>query len=154
MTLLDKKLQALALLTVPGEFLQIRRLGTPPRDEWMAVLPDRTEIVVPSAQGKPDALGIEKAIAIVLSRADLESRARELLAPFGMVDGEWQLLAIDFGVEAQHHECEFLMCFAFQATGSDLGATSPYVEVGFALPVRVGVSPLFVLTIRSTAGLD
>lgn len=77
--------------------------------------------------------------------------------PLGKADGEWRLVAIDFGIEAQQHDCEFLMCFAFQATKSDLADTSPYVEVGFALPVRLsvsaGYSPMFILTIQTTAGL-
>lgn len=77
--------------------------------------------------------------------------------PLGKADGEWRLVAIDFGIEAQQHDCEILMCFAFQATKSDLADTSPYVEVGFALPVRLsvsaGYSPMFILTIQTTAGL-
>lgn len=155
---LDSNLHDLAMLAIPSEFLPIHRLGTPPHDEWMAVLPDSTEIVVADVNGKPSSVGIEKAIAIVQSRAYLEARARQLLVPLGKEDGEWRLVAIDFGIEAQQHECEFLMCFAFQATKSDLADTSPYVEVGFALPVHLSVSPsfspMFILTIQTTAGLN
>lgn len=124
----------------------------------MSVLPDNTEIVVADVAGKPSPIGIEKAIAIVQSRAYLEARARQLLVPLGKRDGEWRMVAIDFGNEALHHDCEFLMCFAFQAAKADLAATSPYVEVGFALPVRLsvspGCSPMFILTIQTTVGLD
>ena len=148
----------LAMLAIPGAFLPIHRLDTPPHDEWMAVLLDGTEIVVADVEGKPSPLGIEKAVAIVQSRAYLESRARHLLAPFGKEKGEWRLLAIDFGIETLHHDCEFLMCFAFQTTQSDLAATDPYVEVGFALPVRrsvsAGHSSMFVLTVQTAAGLE
>lgn len=155
---LHSNLHDLAMLAIPSEFLPIHRLGAPPHDEWMAVLPDSTEIVVADVGGKPSSIGIEKAIAIVQSRAYLEARARQLLVPFGKENGEWRLVAIDFGIEAQHHDCEFLMCFAFQATKPNLTDTSPYVEVGFALPVRVSVSPsftpMFILTIQTTAGLD
>lgn len=154
---LDSNLHDLAVLAIPSEFLPIHRLDTPPHGEWMAVLPDSTEIVVPDVDGKPSPLGIEKAIAIVHRRAYLEARARQLPVPLCKEDGEWRLVAIDFGVEAQHHDCEFLMCFAFQAAKSDLADTSPYVEVGFALPVRSGAipgfSPMFVLTIQMATGL-
>lgn len=156
-SLLDSNLHDLAMLAIPSEFLPVQRLGTPPHGEWMAVLPDSTEIVVADGEGEPSPRGIEKAISIVQSRAYLEARARQLLMPLGKEDGEWRLVAIDFGVEAQQHNCEFLMCFSFQASKSDLADTSPYVEVGFALPVRLtvsaGYSPMFVLMIQTTAGL-
>lgn len=124
----------------------------------MAVLPDSTEIVVAEVRGKPSSLGIEKAIAAVQSRAYLEARARQLLAPLGKGNGEWRLVAIDFGIEAQHLDCEFLMCFAFQAAMSELAPTSPYVEVGFALPARSSRgaehNPMFILTIQTTDGIE
>ncbi|KIX58603.1 hypothetical protein SZ29_08855 [Burkholderia pseudomallei] len=119
----------------------------------MAVLPDNTEIVVADVEGKPSPLGIEKAVSVVQCRAYLEGRARQLLLPLGKQDGEWRLVGIDFGVEAQHHDCEFLMCFAFQATMASLNAAGPYVEVGFALPVRSSIGPIFVLTIQTLTGL-
>lgn len=137
------------MLVIPREFLAIHRLGTPPHDEWMSVLPDNTEIVVADVNGKPSSTGIEKAIAIVQSRAYLEERARQLLLPFGKEEGEWRLVTIDFGIEAQRHKCEFLMCFAFQAAAAELCATSSYVEVGFALPWRSGANPMFVLTVQT-----
>jgi len=152
-SLLDSELHDLAMLAIPGEFLPIRRLGTPGHDEWVAVLPDGTEIVVADAEGKPSPIGIEKAISIVHSRAYLEARARQLLVPLGKGDGEWQLVTIDFGIEAQHHDCELLMCFAFQATRVDLADTSPYVEVGFVLPVRSSIGPMFILMIQTATGL-
>ncbi len=148
-----ERLHDSAMHAIPRVFLPIHRLGTPPRDEWMAVLPENTEIVVADVKGKPSSIGIEKAISIVQSRAYLEARARQLLVPLGKENGEWRLIAIDFGIEAQHNDCEFLMCFAFQATKSDPAATRPYVEVGFALPVRSSIGPMFILTIQTTTGL-
>ncbi|WP_198088138.1 hypothetical protein [Variovorax sp. E3] len=117
-----------AMLAIPDEFLPIRRLALP-QDEWMAVLPDGTEVVIADEKGRPSALGIEKAISIVRNRSHLEARGRQLLSPLCKSDGEWRLVGIDFGVEAQHHNCEFLMCFVFQAAAAGLCATSPYVEV-------------------------
>jgi len=147
-----------AMLTIPGEFLRIHRLGRPPHDEWVAALSDGTEVIVADVDGKPSPIGMEKAIAIVQSRAYLEARARQLLALLGQEDGEWRLIAIDFGVEAQHHDCEFLMCFAFKGTKADFAGTSIYAEVGFALPMRLSVSPsfnpMFIVTIQTTTGLD
>lgn len=151
-SLLDSNLHDLAMLAIPSEFLPVNRLGTPPHDEWMAVLPDSTEIVVADVEGKPSPIGIEKAIAIVQSRTYLEARARQLLVPLSNKDGEWRVISIDFGIEAQHHDCEFLMCFAFQATGTDLVDTSPYVEVGFALPVQSSIGPMFILMIQTATG--
>lgn len=143
----------LARPALPGEFLRIHRLDRLSLDEWMATLPDGTEIVVADVEGKPSPIAIEKAIAVVQSRAYLEARARQLLAPSGRPNGQWRLLTIDFGVEARHRRLEFLMCFAFQATSSDLVAASPYIEIGFALPVRSGTDPMFVLTIQTASGL-
>lgn len=34
---LESNLHELEILAIPSEFLPIHRLGTPPRDEWMAV---------------------------------------------------------------------------------------------------------------------
>ena len=154
---LDSNLHDLTALAIPGGFLPIQRLDTPARHEWMATLPDGTEVVVADMEGKPNRRGIEKAIATVQSRACLEARARQLLVPLGKENGEWRLVAIDFGLDAQRHDCEFLMCFAFQATQCDLADTSPYVEVGFALPARLtvsaGYSPMFILTIQMTTGI-
>jgi hypothetical protein len=153
-SLLDSNLHNVAILAIPSEFLPINRLGTPPQAEWMSVLPDSTEIVVADVKGKPSAIGIEKAISIVQSRAYLEARARQLLSPLVKEEGEWRMVALDFGIEAQHHDCEFLMCFAFQAAKVDLADISPYVEVGFALPVRSSIGPMFMLTIQTARGLE
>lgn len=137
---------------ISSGFLPLRRLGAQPHDEWMAVLSDLTEIVVADAGGEPCSIGVEKAVSVLQSRTYLEARARRLLESLGRRDGEWRLVTIDFGLEAQRHDCEFLMCFAFQATKSDLVESSPYVEVGFALSMRAAVDLMFILTIRTVAG--
>ncbi|SAK81613.1 hypothetical protein [Caballeronia ptereochthonis] len=137
-----------------GEFSRANRLGADPRDEWVAVLADLTEVVVADVRGRPSALGIAKATSIVQSRAYIETRARQLLKTLTRDDGDWSLIVIDFGVEAQHHDCEFLMCFVFQAANSDLSATSPYAEIGFALLKQSHATPIFVLTIRTATGFD
>ena len=118
----------------------------------MAVLADSTEVVVPDLQGAPSLLAIEKAAAIVQSRAYLENRALQLLVPFTKDQGDWRLVTLDFGVEAQRHECEFLMCFAFQVANGELSVTSPYVEIGFSLPVPTDKDPVFVLTVKTAVG--
>jgi len=135
-----------------GEFVLTGRLTACPRDEWMAVLMDSTEIVVPDFQGAPSSLAIEKAVSIVQSRAYLEKRALQLLVPFTRDSGHWQLVTLDFGIEAQRHECEFLMCFAFRVGSGELCITSPYVEIGFSLPVPTDDNPVFVLTVRTSVG--
>lgn len=135
-----------------AEFVLVNRLGPRNPDEWMAVLAELTEVVVADVRGAPSPLGIEKAASVVQSRAYLERRAVQLLVPFTKDDGAWRLVTLDFGVEAQHQKCEFLMCFAFQATNNELSIASPYAEVGFALPMQTGEDPIFVLTVRRTAG--
>lgn len=135
-----------------GEFVLINRIGACPRREWMAVLADSAEVVVPDVQGQPSSLAIEKAVSIVQSRAYLEKRALQLLVPLTKDHGGWRLVTLDFGLEAQHHECEFPMCFAFQAANGELSITSPYVEIGFSLPVPAGVGRVFVLTVIAAAG--
>lgn len=142
-----------AALTISSEFLPVNRPGNHPHVAWMAVLPDGTEVVVADVEGKPSSIGIDKAISIVQSRTYLEARARQLVLPLIKEDGEWRVVAIDFGVKAQHHDCEFLMCFAFQATKADVGAPSPYVEIGFTLPVQSRDARIFILTVETTIGL-
>ncbi|GAB7542574.1 hypothetical protein [Cupriavidus sp. 8B] len=138
----------------PGEFSLINRFGATPRDEWMAVLSDLTEVVVVDVHGMPSSLGIEKAASIVQNRACLEALARQLLIPLTRDDGDWHLNVIDFGVEAQRHDCEFLMCFSFRAANPDLSVTSPFAEVGFALHKQSLADPIFMLTVRTALGFD
>jgi hypothetical protein len=117
----------------------------------MAVLEDLTEVIVTDVQGEPSPLGVEKAAAVVQSRTHLEGQARLLLVPFTKDPGHWSLVTIDFGVEARRRDCEFLMCFAFQPANGQLSVSSPYLEVGFALPLLPGRDPLFTLIV---CGLD
>lgn len=137
-----------------SEFVPIRRLGVPPRDEWSTTLHDNTEIIVLGAGDRPCPVGVAKAVSIVQSRTYLEAQARRLLVPLTRQDGEWRLARIDFGLEAQHLDCEFLMCFTFQKRIGDLNAVGPYVEVGFALPAGSRVSQVFTLVIQTAIGLD
>ncbi|MGO4392962.1 hypothetical protein AB4Z46_16560 [Variovorax sp. M-6] len=112
------------------------------------------EVVVPDVQGEPSSPAIEKAVSIVQSRAYLENRALQLLVPLARDDGSWRLVTLDFGLEAQRHACEFLMCFAFQPVNGGLSITSPFVEIGFSLPVPTGDDRVFVLTVRTAAGFS
>lgn len=150
---MNSSMHEVAAFAIPTEFLPVRRLGIQLQDEWMAELPDGTEIVVADAGDKPSSVCVEKAVSIVQSRTYLETRARQLLVPLNQKSGVWRLVTIDFGHEAQQHECEFLMCFVFESEGSGLAESSPYVEVGFALSVQSGAGPMFVLMIQETTGL-
>lgn len=138
-----------------GEFVRVSRMSAmAPHDEWMATLPDKTEIVVPEDGDCPHALGVAKAISVVQSRSYLGKRAVQLIAPFLRGEGAWRLLTIDFGAEARRHESEFLMCFAFVAVNTDLSSTSPYFEVGFS-PSKTSEEdePVFSLTIKTVVGI-
>jgi hypothetical protein len=122
-------------------------------DHWMATLADFTEVVVSDFRGAPSQVGIEKAVSVVQSLGYLKPRALQLLVPFTKEAGAWRLVTLDFGAEARCHECEFLMCFAFQAPNSQLTITSPYIEIGFALLRSEASEPLFSLTVKSACGL-
>lgn len=147
-------LRDLADLVIPNAFSPLNQLGHRPCSEWMSVLCDGTEIIVANASGKPCPAGVRKAVAIVQSRSYLEKQARRLLVPFQPRDEGWQLVTIDFGLQAQQRECEFLMCFAFTAPDSVAAKTSPYVEVGFALAVRSNIFPMFMLTIQTATEIE
>jgi len=138
-----------------GDFTRVSRLSAmTPHEEWMTVLADGTEVVVAARGSGPSPLGVEKAIAIVQSRSYLEKRAIQLIAPFLRDEGSWRLLTIDFGAEAHRYESEFLMCFAFVAANTTLSGTSPYFEVGFALPKqRQTEDPVFTLTVKAIVGI-
>ncbi|MEO8057925.1 MAG: hypothetical protein ABI671_06335 [Burkholderiales bacterium] len=139
-----------------GEFVLSNSRGGCPGEEceeWMATLADLTEVVVSDFRGSPSQVGIEKALSIVQSRGYLERRALQLLTPFTKEDGRWRLVTLDFGLDAGRHECEFLMCFAFQRPNCELSITSPCVEVGFDLLGREVSEPVFVLTVKSAVGL-
>jgi hypothetical protein len=130
-----------------GDFVASERADASPHREWIATLADLTTVVVSDCYDSPSVVGIEKAVAIVQSRAYLENRARRLLLPFTREGGSWRLVTIDFGAEARRHGCEFLMGFAFRATNGVLSITSPTVEIGFALPAPAAMDPIFVLTV-------
>ncbi|MEO7128596.1 MAG: hypothetical protein ABI040_06995 [Rhodoferax sp.] len=76
----------------------------------------------------------------------------QLLLPFTKEAGNWKLVTLDFGAQAVLLECEFLMCFAFQACSGELSITSPYVEIGFALVTSIAPDPLFVLSVKTAVG--
>ena len=139
-----------------GEFARVDPLeGGACRDEWMAVLPDSTEIVIADLNGAPSSLGIAKALSIVQSRAYLERRAQQLIERFEKPANGWRLLTIDFGVESQLHGSEFLMCFARRGRETtNSSRASPYIEIGFVLQRPVGPEPVFELSIRSVSGLS
>ncbi|MGJ7512072.1 hypothetical protein [Variovorax sp. GT1P44] len=55
-----------------GEFVCVSQMSAmAPHDEWMATLPDKTEIVVPEEGNRPNLLGVAKAISVVQSRSYL-----------------------------------------------------------------------------------
>lgn len=131
-----------------GEFVRVSRMSaTAPYSEWMALLPDGTEVVVSEEADRPDALGVAKAVLVVQNRSHLGKRATQFIAPLSSIAGAWRLLTIDFGTEARRHGAEFLMCFAFVETDADLSSSCPYVEVGFSLfHVQKENEPVFSLT--------
>jgi len=135
-----------------GTFVRGIELGRGSREEWVASVTQNTDVVVSDADGVPSPIGIAKAHSIVQSRAYLERRAVHLLAPLTNEPGNWRLVTLDFGTQARLHECEFLMCFAFEASHSQLSITSPYAEIGFALMAPAAEEPLFVLTVKTAVG--
>lgn len=148
--------QALPHATAIGGFVRIRRMSSmAPHDEWMATLPDTTEVVVNDQEGRPDAVDIQKAISVIQSRVYLGKRAVQLIAPFLPRDGKWRLLTIDFGAEARRYESEFLMCFAFVPVNSILSRASPYFEVGFSLATGAHAedAPMFTVTVKAIVGI-
>ena len=114
---------------MPGDFALINRfLLEAPLDEWLAVLPDGTEVVVPGDAYAPDVIGMRKARDVLEARVSLESQARQLLAALAPQTTSWRLLSLDFGTAARRHQCDFLMCFV-----PDDAIRGPYVEVGVML---------------------
>jgi hypothetical protein len=125
--------------------------------DWLCVLEDNTELVVPGSRTAPASLGISKASSIVQSRSYLERRALQLVALVAKsvyAEGAWRLVTIDFGAEARRHESEFLMCFAFEMDAVSLSSDMPYVEVGFGLPAGQVCDPVFELTVKAVRGID
>ncbi len=122
--------------------------------EWVAPISAHADVIVGDADGAPSPIGVAKALSIVQSRAYLQRRAVQLLIPLTRDAGSWRLVTIDFGAQARLHACEFLMCFAFEATHSELSITSPYAEIGFALTVSATDDPLFVLTVKTASGFS
>jgi hypothetical protein len=129
----------------PCDLLLARRFERSASGDWIAILTDESELVVPDAHGAPDQPAVAKAAAILQSRAYLQGRALQLVSHLVREEGAWQLVTLDFGAMAQGAGCEFLMCFAFQASGQALSVGSPYAEVGFALFNQSGRDPVFTL---------
>ncbi|MGE8320530.1 MAG: hypothetical protein ACN6O3_17395 [Comamonas sp.] len=132
------------------DFKPIPRRDPAAVGEWMATLPDGTEVVVADAQGAPCPRGLAKAASVVQSCTYLEPRARQLLALLLHGDDAWQLVALDFGTEAQRQRCEFLMGFALEPAPGTGGA---FAEIKFALPRPSDTDPVFVLTLGAVLGL-
>lgn len=141
------------MLTIPTVFMPVYRLATLPDSEWMAVLSDGTDVIVADVYGRPSAPGIDRAISIVKMRARLEQRARKVLASVMPNDGDWELMTIDLGIQADVHKCEFLMCFARETDQMNALTENSCVELGFALPVSTCSHPGFVLRVVSVRGL-
>lgn len=137
-----------------GTFVRGIGLSKRSASEWVAPISQHADVVVCDVGGAPSPVGVVKALSIVQSRAYLERRATQLLAPLTKVPGNWRLVTIDFGAQAHLHECEFLLCFAFEAAHTELSITSPYAEIGFALIVPAAKDPLFILTIKTAIGLS
>ncbi|MEP6875283.1 MAG: hypothetical protein ABI887_13045 [Burkholderiales bacterium] len=119
----------------------------------MASITPHADVVVSDVNGTPSPVGVAKALSIVQSRVYLERRAIQLLAVSTKEPGAWRLVTIDFGSQALSHNCEFLMCFAFEPSNSVLSMTSTYAEIGFALTAAPAEGPLFILTVKTAAGL-
>ncbi|MDB5860788.1 MAG: hypothetical protein JWQ76_4477 [Ramlibacter sp.] len=134
---------------LPCDLLLQRRFERSASGDWIAVLIDERELVVPDAYGVPDQAAVAKAAAILQSRAYLQGRALQLVSHLVREEGTWQLVTLDFGAVAQDAGCEFLMCFAFQASGQALSVRSPYAEVGFALFNQSGCDPVFTLMLKT-----
>lgn len=129
-------------------------VANPPRGEWIAQLTQRSDVVVSDVDGSPSPIGVAKALSIIQSLTYLERRTIQLLVPLTKESGVWWLVTLDFGLQAQNHESEFLMCFAFEASNSMLSSKSPYAEIGFSLTVARGEDPLFILTVNTAVGLS
>ncbi len=124
------------------------------RTVWVAPVTRQTDVVVSDMRGAPSPVDVAKALSVVQSRFYLERRAIQLLVPLTKEPGVWRLVTIDFGLQAHRHGCEFLMCFAFEASTSMLSIKSPYAEIGFKLSIAPADDPLFILTVKTTVGLS
>jgi hypothetical protein len=129
---------------------------TGPFRDWLCVLEDDTEVVVPGSRIAPSTLGIAKAASVVQGRSYLEGRALQLVTLIGKAihpQSTWRLQTIDFGAEARRHDSEFLMCFACESPGPSLSCGTPYVEVGFGLAAGQDCDPVFELTVKAVRGM-
>jgi hypothetical protein len=112
--------------------------------DWLAVVDDQTEVVVPDAGGAPHPVAIAKAVAILQARGYLVDRALRLLEPISATGGSWRLVTVDMGTAAARKGYEFLMCFAFEVRALE----TTYAEVAFLLAGQEFDAPLFIASVH------
>jgi hypothetical protein len=127
-----------------GERLLARNFKPCSPSDWLAVIDDDTEVVVPDSGGAPHALAIAKAVSILQARDYLVGRALRLLEPISATQGSWRLVTVDMGAAAACRGCEFLMCFALEAGARE----TAYAEVAFLLAGQEIGAPLFIASVQ------
>jgi hypothetical protein len=131
-----------------GERLVARHFEPCSPSDWLAVIDDQTEVVVPDAGGAPHPVAIAKAVAILQARGYLVNRALRLLEPISATRVSWRLIAVDMGAAAACRGCEFLMCFALEAGPRE----TAYAEVAFLLAGEEIGAPVFIASVQQLTG--
>jgi hypothetical protein len=133
---------------LPGERLLAKNFEPCSPSDWLAVIDDQTEVVVPDAGGAPHPVAIAKAVAILQARGYLVDRALRLLEPSSATRGSWRLVTVDMGAAAAGGGYEFLLCFALDANLREVA----YAEVAFLLAGQEIGAPVFIASAARGSG--
>jgi hypothetical protein len=131
-----------------GERFLARNFKPCSPSDWLAVMDDHTEVVVPDAGGAPHDLAMAKAVSILQARDYLVGRALRLLEPISATQGSWRLVTVDMGAAAACRGCEFLMCFALEEGARE----TTYAEVAFLLAGQEIGAPMFIARVQQLTG--
>ena len=105
-------------------------------DEWHSSQPLGPEVLVRGSASGPSISDIERANVVLQNLTALEQRAIHLLEGFMKDAGTWETNAINCGVEAERMQCDFLLCFSFEATRDPWEYGYTYFNVGFVVHER------------------
>lgn len=89
--------------------------------EWNGESSDGISLYVRGTEEGPDPVAVQQAKAVVDALVEVRRKAIEMADSFMKDDGNWHVVELDVGLEAQRYECDYLVGLYFDPKdGSDV----------------------------------
>ncbi|MDH6593414.1 hypothetical protein M2165_003303 [Variovorax sp. TBS-050B] len=90
------------------------------KPEWNGESSEGISLCVRGTEEGPDPVAIQQAKAVVDALSEVRRKAIEMADSFMKDEGDWHLIELDVGPEAQRYECDYLVGLYFETRdGSD-----------------------------------